>query len=80
LDSAIISDRFKEIEKKVERLLEICQNYEATNLELKKKINDLEEELLGKIEAGKSYAHERALIRSKIERLLVRIEENIEIE
>jgi len=79
LDSAIISNRFKEIEKKVERLLEICQNYEAANLELKKKIKDLEEELLGKIEAEKSYAHEKALIRSKIERLLVRIEENIEV-
>ena len=79
MDSAIISDRFEEIEKKFERLLEICQSHEATNLELKKKINDLEEELLGKIEAEKSYAHERALIRSKIERLLVRIEKNIEV-
>jgi hypothetical protein len=80
LDSAIISNRFKEIEKKVERLMEICQNHEAANLELKKKIKDLEEELLGKIEAEKSYAQERALIRSKIERLLVRIEENIEVQ
>ena len=79
MDSAIISNRFKEIEKKVERLLEICQNYEAANLEFKKKIKDLEEELLGKIEAEKGYAHEKALIRSKIERLLVRIEKNIEV-
>lgn len=79
MDSAIISNRFKEIEKKVERLSEICKNYEAANWELKKKIKDLEEELLGKIEAEKSYAHEKALIRSRIERLLVRIEENIEV-
>jgi hypothetical protein len=79
LDSAIISNRFEEIEKKVERLLEICKNYEAANLQLKKKIKDLEEELLGKIEAEKSYAHEKALIRSRIERLLVRVEENIEV-
>jgi hypothetical protein len=79
LDSAIISNRFEEIEKKVERLLEICKNHEAANLQLKKKIKDLEEELLGKIEAEKSYAHEKALIRSRIERLLVRIEENIEV-
>jgi hypothetical protein len=79
LDSAIISNRFEEIEKKVERLLEICKNYEAANLQLKKKIKDLEEELLGKIEAEKSFAHEKALIRSRIERLLVRIEENIEV-
>jgi len=79
LDSAIISNRFKEIEKKVERLIEVCKDHEAANLELKKKIKDLEEELLGKIEAEKSYAHEKALIRSRIERLLVRIEENIEV-
>jgi hypothetical protein len=79
LDSAIISNRFKEIEKKVERLTEICRNHEAANLELKKKIIDLEEELLGKIEAEKSYAHEKALIRSRIERLLVRIEESMEV-
>ena len=79
MDSAIISNRFEEIEKKVERLLEICKNYEAANLQLKKKIKDLEEELLGKIEAEKSHAHEKALIRSRIERLLVRVEENIEV-
>ena len=79
MDRAIISNRFKEIENKVERLLEICKNHEAANLALKKKIKDLEEELLGKIEAEKSYAHEKALIRSRIEHLLVRIEENIEV-
>ena len=79
MDRAIISNRFKEIENKVERLLEICKNHEAANLQLKKKIKDLEEELLGKIEAEKSYAHEKALIRSRIERLLVRVEENIEV-
>ena len=77
MDSANISNRFKEIEKKVERLIQICKDHEVANLELNKKIKDLEEELLGKIEAEKSYAHEKALIRSRIERVLVRIEENI---
>ncbi len=79
MDNAIISDEFKEIEKKVAKLIAVCQEHEATNLELKKKINSLEEELLGKIEAEKSYAQEKALIRSKIDSLLVRIEENMEI-
>lgn len=79
MDSAVISNQFQEIEKKVERLMEICKDHEAANLELKKKIIDLEEELLGKIEAEKSYVHEKALIRSRIERLLVRIEENMEV-
>jgi anthranilate/para-aminobenzoate synthase component II len=79
LDNAIISDQFKEIEKKIAKLIAVCMGHEATNLELKNKINSLEEELLGKIEAEKSYAQERALIRSKIDSLLVRLEEIIEV-
>ena len=79
MDNAIISNQFNDIEKKVARLIEICQRHEAANLELKNKIKSLEEELLGKIEAEKSYAQEKALIRSKVDSLLVRIEENMEI-
>ncbi|MCK5205813.1 MAG: hypothetical protein KAR15_18155, partial [Desulfobacterales bacterium] len=71
--------QFKEIEKKVARLIEVCQAHEATNFALKNKFKSLEEELLGKIEAEKSYAQERALIRSKIDSLLVRLEEIIEV-
>jgi hypothetical protein len=79
LDNAIISNQFNDIEKKVVRLIEICKKHEAANLELKNKIKSLEEELLGKIEAEKSYAQKKALIRSKIDTLLVKIEENMEI-
>ena len=79
MDNAIISNRFNDIELKVTRLIEICKRHEAANLELQNKIKSLEEELLGKIEAEKSYAQEKALIRSKIDSLLVKIEENMEI-
>ena len=79
MDNAIISNQFDDIEKKVARLIEICKRHEAANLELKNKIKSLEEELLGKIEAEKSDVQEKALIRSKIDSLLVRIEENMEI-
>ena len=79
MDNAIISNQFNDIEKKVARLIEICKRHEAANLELKNKIKSLEEELLGKIEAEKSDVQEKALIRSKIDSLLVRIEENMEI-
>jgi len=79
LDNAIISDEFKEIERKVAKLIAVCKEHEATSLELKNKINSLEEELLGKIEAGKSYAQEKALIRSKIDSLLVKLEGIIEV-
>ncbi len=79
MDNANISNQFKEIEKKVVKLIAVCKEHEATNLELENKINSLEEELLGKIEAEKSYAQEKALIRSKIDSLLVRLEDIIEV-
>ncbi len=79
MDNAILSDQFNQIEKKVARLIAACKENEAANLELKNKIKSLEEELLGKIEAEKSHAQEKALIRSKIDSLLVRIEEIIEV-
>ncbi len=79
MDNAILSDQFNQIEKKVARLIAICKENEAANLELRNKIKSLEEELLGKIETEKSHAQEKALIRSKIDSLLVRIEEIIEV-
>jgi hypothetical protein len=79
LDNAILFDQFSQIEKKVERLIAICKENEAANSELQNKIKSLEEELLGKIEVEKSRAQEKALIRSKIDSLLVRIEEIIDV-
>jgi hypothetical protein len=79
LDNAIISNQFEEIEKKVTRLIAVCKKHEANNSKLKNKIKSLEEELLGKIEAEKSYAQEKALVRSKINRLLVRLENLIKV-
>ena len=79
MDNAILSDQFNNIEKKVARLIAICKENEAANSELQNKIKGLEEELLGKIEAEKSHAQEKALMRSKIDSLLVRIEEIIDV-
>ena len=71
MDNEIILKQFEEIEQRVERLIEICNALEATNLEQKNKIKSLEEEIQGKVEAQRSYAEEKALIRSKIDGLLV---------
>ena len=75
MESEQILQQFDEIEKKVERMIEALKSLEATNKELKDKIENLNEELKGKIEAEKSYNEERDLIRSKIDSLLVRLEE-----
>lgn len=75
LDKDLFLDQFKEIETKVEKLIKICKSLEDTNLKLSNKIKKLEEELQGKIEAEIKFADEKALIRSKIDNLLVRLEE-----
>ena len=67
--------QFEKIEKKVEKLIETCKSLEVANLKLSNKIKSLEEELQGKIEAEKKFADEKALIRSKIDNLLVRLDE-----
>ena len=78
MNDEFISKQFLEIEQKVERLIEICRAHEATNLELENKIRRLEEEIQGKVEAEKKYAEEKALMRSKIDGLLARLDEIIE--
>ena len=75
MDNEFILNQFEEIERKVEKLIETCKALEATNLEQKNKIKSLEEEIQGKVEAERNYAEEKALIRSKVDGLLVKLEE-----
>ena len=74
LDNEFILKQFEEIERRVEKLIELCNALEATNLDQKNKIKSLEEEIDGKVEAERSYAEEKALIRSKIDGLLVKLD------
>jgi hypothetical protein len=74
LNDESVFRQFEDIEQKVDRLIEICKANEATNLELKSKIKSLEEENQGKVEVERSHAEEKALIRSKIDGLLARID------
>ena len=80
MDNEIISRQFEEIEKKVEKLIDVYKSLEATNLELRNKIKRLEEEFQGKVDAETNYTQEKALIRSKIDSLLVRLEDITEVE
>jgi len=75
LDNELILRQFDEIEKKVDKLLKAFQALEATNDELQHKIESLNSELQGRLEAEKKYAKERDLIRSKIDGLLVKLED-----
>ena len=79
MDNGEVVRQFEEIEHKVERVIEACKSHEATNLELINKIERLEEELQKKTEAENNYLKERDLIRSKIDSLLVRLEDITEV-
>lgn len=80
MDNEFISKQFEEIEKKVESLINVCKSFKTTNLELRDKVERLEEELQGKAETENNYAQERALIRSKIDGLLGRLEDMTEVD
>jgi len=75
LENEIIFRQFEAIEKKVEGLLEVLRTLEATNSELKNKIAALEGELQSKVAAESSYMKERELIRSRIDKLLAKLED-----
>jgi len=75
LDNELILRQFDEIEQKVEKLIKAFQGLEASNRELQLKIDSLNAELQGRIEAEKKYEKERDLIRSKIDGLLVKLED-----
>lgn len=80
MDHEKVLRQFDEIEQKVGKLIDVCKSLEATNLEFKTKIKRLEEELKGKVEAENNYQEERALIRSKVDSLLARLEDLTETE
>ena len=75
MDNETILRQFEEIEQKVEKLVDVRKSLETTNSELKSKIEKLEGELQGKVEAENRYAEERVLIRSKVDHLLSRLED-----
>jgi peptidoglycan hydrolase CwlO-like protein len=75
VDNDFVLKQFEEIEHKVEKLIENCKAQAAANSELKNKLNRLEEEIQGKVEAENNYAEEKALIRSKIDGLLARLDD-----
>ena len=75
MDNDFVLKQFGEIENKVERLIENCKAQAAANSELKNKLTSLEEEIQGKVEAEKNYAEEKALIRSKIDGLLAKLDD-----
>lgn len=74
-DTRNILGQFDEIEKKLEKLMRILKSLEESNLELKNTNERLKEELHKKVESESNYIREREVIRSKIDGILMKLED-----
>ena len=74
MDNDTILKQFDEIEKRVERLIGACQTLKAANTELTEKVGRLEAELLEKKQQEGENTEIKALIRTKIDNLMERLE------
>lgn len=67
--------QFDEIEQKVGKLVDQYKTLESKNAELAEKVETLEEELRKKAETENTFSEQKALIRSKIDGLLSKLNE-----
>jgi len=74
LGNEIIKNKFDDIDIKVDFLIELCQMLQVENLELSSKIKDLETKLVKKNETEELNLEQEALIQSKIDGLLTKLD------
>ncbi len=79
-NEVLLMQQFEEIEQKVERLIAICSSLGAKNIQLDNAIKSLEMENHIKSEALVKLSEERTMIRSKIDVLLVKLENIADME
>ncbi len=66
--------QFDQVEKKIVSLIKICKSLEASNAELAAQVKNLETELQKKVETENVYSEQKAMIRSKIDGLLTKLD------
>ncbi len=75
MDDRSLINQFQTIESRLDALIQVCKEKDNLNKEMRLRIEKLEEELRTKIEAEQKYAEEKALIRSKVDQLIKRLDE-----
>jgi predicted nuclease with TOPRIM domain len=75
LESDALFRQFSEIEDKVEKLVGLCRSQQTDISELQQTVKKLEEELQLKNESVQRQIEEKALIRSRIDHLLAKLED-----
>lgn len=73
MDKDTILEQFNTIETKIESLIAHCKSLEEANTELKQQVSRLETEIKGKSESEGRDSEVKALIRTKIDSLLERL-------
>ncbi len=75
-----IHSRFDEIDKKIDKLLERCRSLQMENQDLTLRINHLESDLEAKIQSEAQVSEQEAVIQSKIDGLLTKLDGFIQSE
>jgi cell division protein ZapB len=73
LDNDNVMLQFDQIEQKVGNLINQCKKLENLNFELSEKVKSLEAEFQKKVEIENEYSKQKALIRSKVDNLLAKL-------
>lgn len=73
MDNEILDNKFADIDEKIDFLVELCQSFQLENIELKNKVERLEAELNKKNETEERNVEQQAVIRSKIDGLLEKL-------
>lgn len=75
MDDQSLLNQFETIEKRLDVLIQTCKDKDNQNKELILRVEKLEEELRTKVKAEQKYAEEKAQVRSRVDQLLMRLEE-----
>ncbi len=78
MDNDEIFKQFDDIEGKVENLIDVCKSLKEKNEELMEKVEGLEKELQSKTEVETTYMEQKAMVKSKIENLMLKINDFLE--
>ncbi len=73
MDNDNVMFQFDQIEQKVGNLVTRCKSLENLNLELSGKVKSLEAELKKKVETENKHSEQKALIRSKVDNILAKL-------
>ncbi len=74
MDEASFPRQFEQLEAKIEQLVRACKALQEMKSTLETRVGDLEESLKAKDHTEQDYREEKAMIRSKVDELLGKLD------